>query len=45
MEKEITTFNLKLKKLSKNHPALNFFQKDPFQTIEEISSRVKTKFA
>ena len=25
MEKEITTFNMKLKKLSKNHPALNFF--------------------
>lgn len=45
MEKEITTFNIKLKKLSKNHPALNFFQKDPIQTIEEISDRVKTKFA
>jgi hypothetical protein len=35
---------MKLKKLSKNHPILAFFQKDPLQTVEEIKNKVIIEF-
>ena len=34
-----------MKRLSKNHPALAFFQKDPVQTLDEIRKKVQIAFA
>ena len=45
LEKEQTSFALKIKRLSNNHPALAFFQKDSLQTLDEIRNKVQIQFA
>ena len=45
LEREQTSFALKIKRLSNNHPALAFFQKDSLQTLDEIRNKVQIQFA
>ena len=45
IEKEATQNSLKIKKLSKNHPAVAFFQKDPLQQLEEFRVKVSLQFS